>query len=67
MPNTVKSVNRIQIYEQDNREVATSDTKELIVESHWNRTGMVIISFEGRSVTVCVHDLVKALTNATNV
>lgn len=70
----MKVENTIQIYEVDGKDISqkviTADhpthSPTLQVESHWNLCRMVVLSFEGKSITVLAKDLQMAITNATN-
>ncbi len=57
----------IEIYEVDGKEVELGiDPPKLVVESHWNRDEFVVLTLDGKSVTVEADKLRKAIENATN-
>jgi len=44
-----------------------SCAKEITISSHWNRESLVVITIDGKRVTVAATDLKKAVDNCTNV
>jgi hypothetical protein len=66
MTNRVETKCRIKVYEVDGSEAA-HDAPSLVVESHWNREEMVVLSLDGgtRRVTVSAEDLRAAVNKAS--
>lgn len=63
----MKVVNRISVYEIDGKEVDCHGDTEIAVESHRNRSAMVVLRFgENETFTVLAGDLERAIKNATN-
>lgn len=62
----VKIQQQIKVYEKDGKEIAGGDVPTISVHSHWNHNDMVILVVEGKTVTVCGTDLIKAVNNARN-
>lgn len=42
------------------------DSDQVTISAHWNYNHVVIISFRGKTVTVCANELQRAIQNATN-
>jgi len=63
----LKSTNEIDVYERDNKECLPSKEYKLIIQSHWNRSSMVVLKFEDTILTVSADELLMAITNAKNV
>ena len=61
------SINKINIYEQNNSDVPIGETVQLIVENHWNLKDRVVLKFNGESITVLARQLEKAIQNAQNI
>lgn len=61
----IKVSSAVRIYETNGDEATDSD-KHLHVESHWNRTEMVILSIDNLRITVSAKDLEAAIANAKN-
>lgn len=60
-------VSKVTIYETDGNESSGLNFPELLVESHWNRSEMVVIRVgKHQCVTVLASDLQAAIRNATN-
>ena len=64
---SISVVTCINIYEKDGSELTGTDLPQLNVQSHWNRSSMVVLGFEDKRLTVSVEDLRKAITNASNI
>ncbi len=56
---------KVTIYEVDGEESSGSTFPQLLVESHWNRDEMVILTLGKKKVTVLGTDLAAAIRNAT--
>lgn len=56
----------IGVREVNEREVDVGKSVKMTVRSHWNREELVILEFEGKSVTVGRKSLMLAIENATN-
>lgn len=63
----IKVKQEVQIYEEDDKDVALGERKYIEVESHWNYNERVILVVEGKRITVLEDDLRAAITNATNI
>ena len=61
----IKVVNEIDIYEEDDEDVATRD-KILRIESHWHMNDRVVLIIGKKRYTLIAQDLKKAIENATN-
>lgn len=54
----------VPVYEVNGEETKTLSQPQLIVESHWNRSQMVVLTIGNEKVTVLGDDLVAAIQNA---
>lgn len=63
----MKSINEIEVYEVNGKEVEIGESRKMLIESHWNRDAFVILKFGKTNVTVTRSALDKAISNATNV
>jgi hypothetical protein len=59
---------KITAYEINGDEVEglPEEKGQVVVSSHWNINQMVVLKFQGESVTVAADELMKAIANATN-
>ena len=59
---------KITAYEINGNEVEGLPEKktEVVVSAHWSNNEMVVLKFQGKSVTVAADELVRAVDNATN-
>ncbi len=63
----IKVTCEVKVYEVDGKEAKHSPSDEpVIVSSHWNYRDRVVLTLNGKSVTVLADDLEKAINNATN-
>lgn len=58
--------NTLEIYEIDGEEKHGLDGPLLILKSHWNRDGLVVLQIDGHEYTIDAKRLGKAISNATN-
>ena len=65
----MKTVNELDIYEIDGKEVLFAEKKEqkVRISNHWNLSRMVVIyTPDGKQLTVIASELIRAINNATN-
>jgi hypothetical protein len=64
----LKIETRLDPVEIDNLEIKGLPDKEkqLTVSSHWNSNKLIVLDFNGHSITVVADELERAITNATN-
>lgn len=60
---------KVKVYERNGNDVPIGENRDLIVESHWNRDSLVVLTvpWVKGSITVARSDLEKAIRNCTNV
>lgn len=65
----VDTTSKVKVYERNGNDVAIGENLDLIVESHWNCSQLVVLTVPWMkgSITVAASDLEKALRNCTNV
>lgn len=70
MSNRIKVRNEVRVYELDGADVTRipigEPRPEVVVESHRTYRDQIIITVEGKAVTVVAGDLLAAIRNATN-
>jgi len=59
---------KITAYEINGNEVEGLPEKktEVVISAHWVNNKMVVLKFQGKSVTVAADELMKAISSATN-
>ena len=63
----MKVINKLKIYEINNKELSIGEYKTLDVCSHpTDKRKVMIKTLEGASITVDSHDMEMAIKNATN-
>jgi hypothetical protein len=66
----MKVYNELKVYELNGKEVPLSDSPNIAVESHWNRSEYVVLILpcddKVYRKTVLAADLKRAIENATN-
>jgi hypothetical protein len=69
MSSRIESINIVQVYEENGRELSSlrSESPSITIREHWNRREFVIVNMGELSYTVCAKDLEKAIQNAQNV
>jgi hypothetical protein len=64
----IKVRSEIEIYEVDGKETSALSSKRphVVVESHWNRSEMIVVTVDDKKYTMVARDLQCGITNATN-
>lgn len=64
----IKVGSEIEIYEVDGKETPALSSKRphVVIESHWNRNEMIVMTVDEKKYTIVARDLVCAVANATN-
>ena len=58
-------VTTLDVYEVDGQETNLS-RPTIQVQSHWNRSGMIVLVIDGKGITVLATQLTAAIANALN-
>ena len=58
-------VTTLDVYEVDGQETNLSRST-IQVQSHWNRSGMIVLVIDGKGITVLATQLTAAIANALN-
>lgn len=62
----IKVMNELRVFEIEGKKTEFVDGPKVVVQSHWNVEGLVIVQFNGASVTVSGKDLIEAVRNSMN-
>lgn len=62
----MKTINTIEIYEQNGVETPIKEKTFLTVSNHWNRKCFVVLELGEVKVTVSADELKRAIANAQN-
>lgn len=57
---------KVKIYEVDGHDVTTLEHPLILVQSHWSRNSMVVLSIGDKKWTVLARDLEAAIRNGCN-
>ena len=66
MSSSIKSENRINVYELDGKDVSMGDPIEIVVKNHWNQRHMIVLVVGGIKYTVEAAALKKGIENSIN-
>lgn len=62
----IKVSNEVPVYEIDGTATSGIPQPTIGVGSHWNRDNFVVLTVDGKKITVCARDLKAAVDNSTN-
>lgn len=63
---SIKSENRINVYELDDKDVSLREDVEIVIKNHWNQRHMVVLVVGGVEYTVEADALKKGIENSMN-
>ena len=58
---------KIEIYEVNDKKTPAGSSLKLEINSHWNRSQLVVLKFNNQSIAVSARNLRDAIANATNI
>jgi len=65
----IKVTSEVDIYELNGKKTQPKvgvESKSLLVKSHWNESGKIVLEYGGETITVVASDLIVAVYNAKN-